>query len=323
MKNKIINICIVVLLSIIGLFIYINTNKEEQKTKEHYFKETKIENLKTIKETSINYKEKYSDYIINEELLSVDYNFLHEDESITGTIYIGEDKGLYITDANINKIHKISNEKFKTMYISDYFYKDKLFVFLISEKNKVYNVLLYGNDISQTRLYKYSLNDEFTNFVDIEFEHDIYDLAIPIFALTKDDKIIDINSGLKYDESVVALYNNIYVYDDKTMTDVYGKIIEDEDGKAYKIKYIFNVYDSNGFIKDENQFIIVTEDYRLIYCNLEMTKVYEFDKKVKDIKYDKYYPYIDGKLEIIFEDDYKVDFTARCNQYFCINEFVE
>ena len=141
--------------------------------------------------------------------------------------------------------------------------------------------------------------------------------------LSEDGKIYDINTGLIYDERTISLYNQIYVYHNKTMTNDIGHLITNNKGELYKIKYIFTTQSNNEMFKDITPIIMVTENNEFLYFDNEMMYVYEFDKKVKNVKFDQYYPYIDGKLNITFEDDYKVEFTARCNEYYCINKFAE
>ena len=46
-------------------------------------------------------------------------------------------------------------------------------------------------------------------------------------------------------------------------------------------------------------------------------------KKIKDVKFDGNKIARKSKLKIIFENDYKIEFDAACNKYFCINEIEE
>ena len=209
------------------------------------------------------------------------------------------------------------------MYVKDYEFIDGVYVYLLSEQGKAYILSLESNDVRNAYLNDYRYDVKFTNFVEIDLNKDIHDAANTLFALTEDGKIYDINTGLRYDERTISLYNQIYVYHNKTMTNDMGHIIMNNNGELYKIKYVFRIQSNNEMFKEVTPIIMITEDDRFVYFDNEMMYVYEFDKKVKDIKYDQYYPYIDGKLEIVFEDDYKVEFTARCNEYFCINKFAE
>ena len=46
-------------------------------------------------------------------------------------------------------------------------------------------------------------------------------------------------------------------------------------------------------------------------------------KYLKDVKFDGNKIARKSKLKIIFENDYKIEFDAACNKYFCINEIEE
>lgn len=321
------NIMSKILISLLIIFMVVLTiykffyKKEE--TKEHYFVSSEIKEFKTNDETAINDLEKYKNNIINESQNKINFNFFHKNESITGYVHIGEDKKLYIYDKVNNINHLVSTNKFKTMYAKDYKYIDGVYIYLIGEDGKVYILNLESNNVNDAYLYDYPFKVKFTNFVDIELNNDMFPVGNTLFALTDTGKIYDVNTGLRYDERTISLYNQIYVYHDKTMTNEMGHLIMNNKGELYKIKYVFSTHSNNEMFKDITPIIIVTENNEFIYFNQEMMYVYEFNKKVKDIKFDKYYPYIDGKLEITFEDDYKVEFIARCNQYYCINEFIE
>jgi len=317
---------IIVIVSIVMFFLLILTvykfkpNKIEYK--EHYFEYNEIKEFKDDNETEVNDIEVYKDKIISQDLKKIEYNFFHNIRSIFGTIYIGEDEYLYITDSVNNIVHKLSNIKFKTMYYKDYQYKNAVYINLLSKDGKLYSLSLKDNDVRNAKIYEYEYDKKFLNFVTLEMKHDMYAPSNSIFALSEDGKIYDINNRLRYNEKTISLYNSILVFENNTMSNLYGRVIEDKNGNRYKIKYVFATHKNNDFI-DINPIVIITEDSKFIYLAIDVWGVYEFDKKVKDIKFDVYYPYVRGNLEITFEDDYKVNFEAECNQYYCINEFAE
>lgn len=323
MRKKLYILIIIILLLFIGVLIIYKFSNKTLKVNEHYFEYAEIKNFKTDDETEVNDKEKYANYIIKDKFDSINYSFFHDENSITGRMYIGDDKNCYIEDTNKNYVYEVSTERFSTLYSKDYEYTDGIYGYGLSEDNKIYMISLESNDIFDAYIYDYRYAERFTNFVDIEYKYDMYVPGNSVFALTEEGKIYDINTGLRYDERTISLYNQIYVYHDKTMTNIYGHLIEDKEGKRYKIKNIFEIIKGNDFIKDEKTIVIITEENEFIYFDKEMMYVYEFDKKVKDIKFSEYYPYIRGKLNIIFEDDYKVEFTAKCNQYYCVNKFLQ
>ena len=239
------------------LIIYkFSSNKEE--TKEHYFVSSEIKNFKRDDEIDANDKELYGVHVIKSNLTSVDYTFFSDEESITGTVYIDSDKRLYITDANKNIVHLVSTVKFKTIYAKDYEYEKGIYLTLISEDYKLYSMSLDTNDVTKTNIFEYRWKDRFTNFVDIDYKYDMYVPGNAIFAITEGGKIYNINAGLRYDERIISLYSNIYVFSDQTMTNSVGNLIEDKNGERYKIKYIFIIQDSNGFLNDDCMYAIIT-----------------------------------------------------------------
>ena len=140
-----------------------------------------------------------------------------------------------------------------------------------------------------------------------------------LYLIFVNNKII---SATRYSEDVVSIFNSIYVHDGKTMSNVYGQILEDKGENYYKIKYVFfTITDSD--IVDKEKVIIITEDDKFLYVNNDLIYVYEFSEKVESIKFDTNYPYTDGNLHISFENGYSADLIARCSEYYCINEFSE
>lgn len=290
---------------------------------EHYFSKFEISNRKNDEKLNeILDKDIYKDNIIEEKVLSTEYTFLHNTESITGNIYIGTDKLVYITDYNKNDTYRVSAVKFETMFLNGYEYTNGIYVWLLSESKLPYLLYLESNDITEAKIIGFSDGRKYTNFVDISFKEDIFESGNTIFLLSETGNIYEISSGLRYNDEIISLYNFMYIYSDKTIVNPGGMIVQDKSGNSYKIKYVFDTYESNKFIENDKT-IIVTENDRLIYFDENMENVYEFSKKVKDVNFDVYYPYVEGNLKITFEDDYNVNFKASCNQYFCINEFAE
>jgi len=322
-KNVFSKILILLLIILIIVLSFYKFFYQKEETKVHYFVSSEIKEFKKNDETEVKDFEKYSESIIKEELHKIDFRFFHDDKSISGYVYIGEDRNLYIYDNQNNINHLISTVKFKTIYAKSYKFKNGVYIYLLSETGRAYILSIESNDVRDAYLNDYRYEVKFTNFVDIDLKDDMYEAPNTLFAITNEGKIYDINTGLRYDERTISLYGQIYVYHDKTMTNEMGHLIMNSKGELYKIKYVFSTHSNNEMFKESSPIIMVTENDEFIYFNEQMMYVYEFDKKVKDIKFDQYYPRVDGKLEITFEDDYKVDFTARCNEYYCINKFAE
>lgn len=319
-KKNIILLSLLVILVAFIIFITVYKFKFSSKNKEkYYFTWTSVERKKENNYFDDNLdKDKYDDYIIKENNLKIEYTFFDSENSIKGQIYIGTDKYLYISDINRDLIYRASTNKFRTMYTKSIHYEEGIYIYLISEDNKLYSLELTSNDITKAALNQINTSMEVMNFVDLEFLKDINDTPNTLFVLANDGNIYDIASKIRYDENIKILYNNLYVFNDNTMTNEYGKILESNDNTPYKIKYIFQTYDDNKF-SGKNTKIIITEDNNLLYIEDEIDYVYQFNKYVKDINFDVYYPYIKGNLKLTFDDDSFVELSAECNQYFCVN----
>ena len=323
MNKKLIVIIIVILVICLTALSTYKFAFYDKGVRQHYFDSIKLNNYKEdTDENEILDSVTYKDYIITEKLLSIDYNFLHDSESITGNVYIGTDKYLYINDTNSNKTHRVSTTKFKTMYAKDYEYINGIYIYLLSYSNNPYLMCLESNDITKVEIIDLDDERKYTNFVDIRFKEDKFESGNTVFLLSESGNIYETSSRFRYNDEIISLYNSMYIYGDKTIVNTDGMIAQDKNGNSYKIKYVFDTYQNNKFIPN-NKIIIVTEDNKFIYFDDNMETVYEFSKKVKDVSFDVYYPYVEGNLKVTFEDDYSVDFKASCNQYFCVNEFAE
>lgn len=293
------------------------------KEKPYYF--TKIilkDNYENLLQTDMLDKDTYKDNIIMENILTTEYNYFHNSKSITGTIYIGENKSLYITDINENLTYEVSTIKFRTMYTKKYNYEDGLYVFLISEDNKLYFMELTDNDIKKAVVKEAYTSLKVINFVDLDFKGDIYKTANTLLVLSTDGNIYDATSGIRYDKTIKMLYNNIYAFSDNSIVNLWGKMYKDTNGKKYKLKYIFLTYDDNDF-SGKNTILIITDDNKLLYLDDNFNRVYEFNVKVKDVMFNLNHPYLKGNLSITFEDDSYLNLNASCNEYYCVNEFDE
>ena len=320
--KKIKIILVILIVFVIGLTVYKYSYYDNRGIKNHYFEYTEIKNKKRdVIQNDILDKDTYAENIIKESVFYKYYSLSNEQGNINGKIYIGTDKNLYITNDDDNSTYRISIDKYKTLYMKDYQFEG-VYAYLLTEDGRLVIMELTKNDITKATAVDYAVNLKITNFVDIEFKSDAYKPGNTMFILAENGKIYDINSGIRYNEDIISLFNVIYVHGDKTMSDVYGNMLEDKDGKYYKIKDIFWLLDGNNFIKN-NVPIILTDDNKFLYMDFESSNVYEFSKKIIDVNFDVYYPYEEGNLKITFEDGYNVDFKASCSKYFCINEFAE
>lgn len=331
MNNKkiflitVISLVTVLLISLtIYKFVYYKepTNKDTNKviSKDHYFIKNEILEMKKNSTNSEKDKDIYSENIITNIVKTTDYNYFSTGGSISGKIYIGEDKYIYITENNSNVTYRVSTTKFKTIYVNDFDYSNGIYIALLSEDNKIYCMALSGNDITKAEVVPaYTSLTGVTNFVNINLDSDMYGDGNTIFVLTQDGNIYDVASGIRYNKDIISLYNKLFVFKDASMTNMWGEQIQDKNKQNYKIKYIFYTKGDSNFV-EKNTIIVVTEDDRLIYFDKDIYNVYEFNKKVKNIKFNKNMPYVEGNLEITFEDNYKVNLKVSSNEYFALNK---
>lgn len=322
MKNRIIWILIIILLVlIIGVVCYkVNIDKNNRENKLNDNNESVAYDLRKTIEIDIDNadgqkdREKYKDNIIEEDMLSVDYSFFDDNNSIVGKFYIANDKTLHVTEENTYLDIKVSNEKYKTMFVKKYEYSTGVFVFLLTDKGKVNVAHLSSNNIKDINIVEFNFPLKITNFTNLEFENDIYPSAMGLFVLAENGNIYDLLSKIRYNDNIYAIYNLLYVLEDKTMTDEYGRIFKN-DKKNYKIKYVFINYDT-----ESAELIIITEDDEMIAYNINYSKsVYEYTKKVKNVEMndDLYNPFNKTKIKIIFEDNSEINFNGACSKFFC------
>ena len=158
MKNKLIYVIIFLFVILIGITIY-KYKVYDKNEKKHYFIPMMPSNMRSprVKVTS-NVKEEekdkilYKEYIITDDLKEIEYTYIvNNDESITGKIYIDDNKNLYITDIVNKKIYKPSDYKFKTLHKRENDYNE-VNVYLISEDNNLFLLTLSSSEIKTSKV---------------------------------------------------------------------------------------------------------------------------------------------------------------------------
>lgn len=319
MKKIFIIIIVVLLIFLLGITIY-KIKIDDNKTVDSKFISYKIENIKKdLIVDDVLDKEKFQDKIITDKITTINYTYFDNKKSVVGRIYFDSNNNLNIFNENENYSLKISDIKFETMYKKDYNYNE-IYVFLISENKDLYYLKINSNDIRKSELIKIELSYNVNAFVNIDFTLDKYKSANTVFVLSSDGNIYDILSNIRYDKNIKSLYNKFYVYNDNTISNIFGNILENDKGEYYKLKYVFSTFDDNNFT-GKNTILIITENNKLIYISQDNNNLYEYTKKIKELNFDAKYPYIKSKLNITFDDNYKISLNAECNQYYCINDF--
>lgn len=327
MKKRILVLIIVIILLVMAgitaykYFIYDNSNKID--LSKLIITEVKNSKKDLIYDNELD-KVTYSDKIINNDVTSVDYTFYDNAKSIVGKIYIGEDKKLYISNDNEYDVVKVSNLKFKTIYTLENTNSSGLHTYLITEDNKLYYFGLLTNNIRNVKLIEIETKYNVISFVNVRFQDDMVPADNKVFVLESDGNIYEINSGLRYKENIKSIFNAILAFEDNTVANLYGKMLEDKYGNYYKIKYMF-LADANKKYIDYKSIILITEDNKMLSVLAEddFDYVYEDVAKVKNIVFNKQMPFIEGELVIELDDDSKYTFNAFCSAYYCINDFID
>ena len=327
MKNKVLRWLVILLIILVVTTLAYriialpnkDNNRNELKFEEH-IANTKVSKRYATKNDILD-KDKYPENIIYEDLLTLDYQFYDDSESIYGKVYIDNEGYLHITDENKNLNQVVNNSvKFKTLYVKDYNYQNGIFIYLISKNNDAYIMELHTTNLKNAKLQKVYTAHKVTNFVDIDFDIDIFPSTNTMFILEDDGNFYDILSALRYDSSIKGIFNKVYVFSDNSMSNLYGAMYENGT-ENYKIKYLFETFDNNS-LTTPYSIIAITENNELFYIKgNELWSYYLCNKKVKNILIDAKAPFFKSNLKIEFEDGTKYALDASCSAYFCPNEF--
>ena len=308
-KKKILKILLVIMIcALIALVIFVILNKNNNQ-KEVDFKVGTISNQVTkrkkyLKESDTIDKDVYQDKIITEIVTSFSYDNSKK-------IYINENKELYANNKKIN-----TDIKFRTLYDKVIKNQGNKYLFLISVDNGLYRLSLDELEKDDIILTQIVTNSNVLNFVNINYDSDSDSTQNLVFVLLDNGKIYEAFSNLRYDSNVKVLFDNVMVYQDKSMSNVSGYIFKDANGNDYKTKYIFMTKEN----ETDDVILIITEDNRCIfgYVKEELEIIYEKTSKVTDVVYDTTSSSTEGNLKIYFEDKHIDEYKATCSKYFCI-----
>ena len=321
-KNILIIIAIIVIIAFIGLTLY-KFNFKNIKDKPVFATYEIADNKKNYNWPDEKDNELYKEYIITENRKKINYEFSYGNEKIVGEIYIDDEGFLHITETNEkNDKLLLPAVKFKTMFAREDMQSiGMIWVYLISEDNDLSYLTLRSNNINEVSVIKIDTKYPVTNFTNLNYYNDSPPSRNTFFVLEEDGNIYEIMSGYRYIPNVKFLFESIAVFDDNTMANPYGLMLQDRNGNNYKIKYIFNTSSKNkDKLFGEDAQIIITEDDQLFAIN-SYTHISIANSKVKTIKFDKRLPFESGALYIELENYAEFNFDAYCSTYYCVNEF--
>lgn len=273
-KNKIILLIIIfiIIIFLILLTVYKYINKKDEVNDS--FKVIDI-GLSTLTE-DINYKEEYEKNIIKSTPNSYEYKI---GNSLNGRIYIDNNKKIHLTDDNNNINNILSEEKFNAIYKKSRENDvSKIVIYAITEKGKLYKIALYESNINNviiTLMLKDQIITNFTTlennlFLGIDYEN--------IVVLTDDGIMYNANTGLPYIDDTLSIYDEYYIYTDGIIS-YKDKILRNNNGELYKIKYIIDLKEKTG-IFEKADILFITEDNKIIYID---DKIYEYKTQIKNI----------------------------------------
>lgn len=315
MKKKngllIVLIAMVILLIFVIVYVIINKNNTTDTEIIGFKKNTTslhvINRKKHLEEENIIDKDVYQKNIITNILTDFSYN------NGNVVININENNELVINDKIV-----FNDLKFKTLYDKIIFNGDKEYLFLISNDNKLYNLSLTEINIDNNifPLTELVTEGNVLNFVDINFDSDSDKTNNLIFILLDNGKIYEAFSGLRYNSKIKLLFDNILVYQDKTISNVSGYIFKDENNNEYKIKYAFMTKENN-----DDVILIITEDNKMFfgYVKEQLFNYYVKKMVVKDILYDNNNYMSKGLLKVYYEDGSVEEYDAICSKNYCVN----
>lgn len=310
MINKITNskIIIIVIICILSLCMCILTIYKYYYKKDFEYQYNEVSNVKKLIEK--NSIEDYKDKIVEDRVL-YNYKFSVDDNLIFGNIYIGTDGKLYIVNERKDIFYKVSDITFRTLFVKKE-YSDGLYLYLISTNNELYLFSLATTDIKDSKVEMFYIDFSVQSFVNIEYKNDNLEPINSIFVLSTDNIIYDAFSSVPYSDKTLCLDNRYLIYEDNTISDIEGNVFSDINGKEYKIKYLFYIYEYEILVDS----IIITEDDKLIYLDRDEYYIVEAKQKIKNIEMKDNGKDKISNLKIIFEDNLIRNYEASYGEYF-------
>lgn len=241
---------------------------------------------------NINYSEKYKDNIINENILSYEYEIIQSESVLYGKVYIDKDGYLYITDELKNAKRKLNDVKFKTLYkeIST----NRLNVYALSNSGIVYKILLETTNMEDVKFHKIDFDKKIVKFTSLLIRMTGSN-TVGLVVLCDDDKMYDVETKLLYQEEYTKLYDKYIVYSDNTVSTLNGDMLVGYDHK--NIKLVGYVQFNEDIFREKPEIGLITTNDDLVFLQDEK-HLYIYNKEIKSIEQ------IDGeKIQIIYKDN--------------------
>lgn len=252
------------------------------------------EELKNIERKD--YQEQYKQYIVNDIEVYYEYEIVNLNDISYGNIYIDKEQHLNIQDKYNKKHETIKSDTFKTLYVVESDNISRLDVYLINTKEELYKLSIEDCNIANYTLNKIDTDYKIKNFTNLKYNSylDIY--ISDIIVLADDGNMYNPINKILYDDNILNVLNEYLVYPDATISNYDGKLLKDNNGNNYKIKYIFNINIQDEQIEDflGVNVAFITEDNKIIYVKND--EIYEISN-IKEIKHNE------DELTIIYDNN--------------------
>ena len=252
------------------------------------------EELKNIERKD--YQEQYKQYIVNDIEVYYEYEIVNLNDISYGNIYIDKEQHLNIQDKYNKKHETIKSDTFKTLYVVESDNISRLDVYLINTKEELYKLSIEDCNIANYTLNKINTDYKIKNFTNLKYNSylDIY--ISDIIVLADDGNMYNPINKILYDDNILNVLNEYLVYPDATISNYDGKLLKDNNGNNYKIKYIFNINIQDEQIEDflGVNVAFITEDNKIIYVKND--EIYEISN-IKEIKHNE------DELTIIYDNN--------------------
>lgn len=284
-KNKPVKLILILIIIAIILFLIFLWNYKIKIANADTANGIKIsEELKNIEKKD--YQEQYKQYIVNDIEVYYEYEIVNLNDISYGNIYIDKEQYLNIHDKCNKKYETIKSDTFKTLYVVDSDNNSRLDVYLINTKEELYKLSIEDCNIANYTLNKIDTDYKIKNFTNLKYNSylDIY--ISDIIVLADDGNMYNPVNKILYDDNILNVLNEYLVYPDATISNYDGKLLKDNNGNNYKIKYIFNINIQDERIEDflGVNVAFITEDNKIIYVKND--EIYEISN-IKEIKYNE------------------------------------
>lgn len=242
------------------------------------------------------YQEQYKQYIVNDIEVYYEYEIVNLNDISYGNIYIDKEQHLNIQDKYNKKHETIKSDTFKTLYVVESDNISRLDVYLINTKEELYKLSIEDCNIANYTLNKIDTDYKIKNFTNLKYNSylDIY--ISDIIVLADDGNMYNPINKILYDDNILNVLNEYLVYPDATISNYDGKLLKDNNGNNYKIKYIFNINIQDEQIEDflGVNVAFITEDNKIIYVKND--EIYEISN-INEIKHNE------DELTIIYDNN--------------------